>query len=631
MQKREQELLRLLRSKNDWLTAAQLGSALSCSVRTIKSCVAGLNQRWPGLILSSHKGFHLCQDPDLLQQVRREDHRNPIPQDAESRRSYILRKLLLEQEYYDLDTLTKELCIAPATLANELSKLRPLLLNFGLHLRTKTNKLFILGPDDNKKRLMCWLIYREAKDYLTSMQLMNKYFSHIALKPVHDVIAGSLHRFGYFLSDYSMSLLVLNVAVSLERNLCHFTVQEPPPCHPLTIPAPVRQVVDDFCGVLEKKFSVALHRGDRHDFGILLLTRGVRRDENPGEAVEPPVRNLAQHLCTRVQEVYGMDLSGYGFPDRLALHLKNMLLRFYGGSELRNPHLAPIKNHEPYVYDLAAFLAGELVLCKGIHLPEDEIAFLALHIGTFVEHLYSTQRKIHALLLYPGYYYDGMDLLHRIARTFEDSLDLQELVTSTDDLSAHPDCTLLISTVPVSVPVDTVQIGNFFDTGDAATLAVQIHQARQTQLHNTLRARLPSLFSPVLFWYAPSFIDREDAIRTMADTLEKLGYVPAGYSRDVAAREAISATAAETIAFPHAFEFNALRTAVAVSVCPHPLRWDSNRVHLVLMMAVRKDDQPLFQDFLHLLGELPTQPHRLRALRSARTCDAFVSALTGIL
>lgn len=631
MQKREQELLRLLRSKKDWLTAAQLASALSCSVRTVKNCVAGLNQRWPGLILSSHKGFCLCQDPNLLQQVRQEDRRNPIPQDTESRRSYILRKLLLEQEYYDLDALSKELCIAPTTMVNELSKLRPTLLNFGLHLRTKSNRLFILGPDDAKKQLMSWLIYQDAKDFLSNIQLVNEYFPDISLITVRNVITGSLRQHGYFLSDYSLSLLVLNVAVSLERNLRHFDVQENSHCHKLTIPPSVQQAVDDFCSILEQKFAVELHSGDRYNFSTLLLTRGVQQTESSDEVVEQPTRSLALFLCARVREVYGLDLNAYGFPDRFALHLKNLLLRLYGQVELRNPHLVQIKKSSPYVYDMAVFLAFELAACQNIHLPEDEIAFLALHIGETVERLYNTQRKIHALLLYPGYYYDGMALLQHIARTFEDSLDLQALISSPDELADHPDCTLLLSNVPVSAPVDTVQIGNFFDTRDAAALAAQIHHTQQTTLRNALHARLPALFSPTLFWYAPSFTDRENAIRTMGDTLEKLGYVPAGYSRDVANREAISSTALATVAMPHTFEANALRTVVAVSVCPQPLPWAGNRVHLILMMAVHKDDRPLLQDFLHLLRELLVQPPKLRVLHSAKTCDAFVSSLLSIL
>lgn len=573
MQKREQELLRFLRSQNDWSTAAQLAGVLSCSVRTAKSCIAGLNQRWPGLIYSSHKGFRLNRTPALLEEVQKVERTNHIPQDAESRRSYILRKLLLEKDCYDLDEMAQELCIATTTLNNELSKLRPVLLDFHLTLRTKANRLSIRGSDANKKRLTCWLIYNETMDFINDLQLMNEYFPTLNL--------------------------------------------------PL-----LRRTVEEFCADLESQLGVPLTAADRYGFCVLLLTRALPRDGfSRRETLDPTVRGLAGTILQRIRAVFDLELANPTFTERFGLYLQNILIRHHGGLHMRHPQLERIKGQNPYIYHIAVFVAGEIEQQIGVRIAEDEIGYLALHLGGRIMEILNGQTKVSALLLYTGYYGNGLELMHRIRSTFRESLQLQGMILCSGSLSRHPDCALLISTTPASVSVPMVQIGEYLDNRDIAALATRIDDVRQGQLFRRPVPPLRRLLRPELFWYAPDFSSREEALRTMGNALEKGGFVAEGFCEQLLAVESLSSSAVSGLALPHVPDVPARVSALAVANCPRPLSWGNSRIHLIFLPVLRREDNALFRDLYLFLSHVIPQSRHLKALRAADNFEDFLQAL----
>lgn len=629
MQKREQELLRLLRSLNDWSTAAQLAGELSCSVRTIKSCIAGLNQRWPGLIFSSHKGFRLNATPALLEKVQTVERANHIPQDAESRRSYILRKLLLEKDRYDLDEMAKELCIAPATLNNELSKLRPVLLDFHLMLRTKANRLSIRGSDADKKRLACWLIYNETLDFINDLQLMNDYFPDLNLTALRRTVTDCLTRNKVLLDEFSLSNLLLNIAISVERNRHAFASEPETICHrALSIPETLRRTVDEFCAALEAQLEVSLTAADRYGFCALLLTRAISGDEfSRREALEPTVGRLAGEILQRIREVFDLELASHTFTERFAIYLQNILIRYHGGMHMRHPQLERIRGQNPYIYHIAVFVACEMEQRIGVHISEDEIGYLALHLGGQILEVLNGQNKVHALLLYAGYYGNGLELMQRIRSTFRESLQLQGMILRPENLSRHPDCALLISTTSAHPSMPTVQIGEYLDNRDIAALATRIDDVRRAQVFRRVAPPLRRMLRPDLFWYAPSFSSREEALRTMGGTLEQRGFVPEGFCERLLAMETFSSSAVGGLALPHAPDVAAKVSALAVANCPRALSWGSNRVHLIFLPVLRQEDNALFRDLYLFLSHVVPQTRHLKELRAADNFEDFLQAL----
>ncbi|MDR2069022.1 MAG: helix-turn-helix domain-containing protein [Spirochaetaceae bacterium] len=134
------------------MTSFSISSLLGISMRSVKTYISDINAAYPGLIVSSRNGF-LVEDKRRLAKILQTAKSGVLRQQGiEDRKKYILRKLLLEQEQYDLDMLADDLAISPVTLMKELSGLNGELSEYELSLKTRNNMVSITGPEANKKR-----------------------------------------------------------------------------------------------------------------------------------------------------------------------------------------------------------------------------------------------------------------------------------------------------------------------------------------------------------------------------------------------------------------------------------------------------------------------------------------------
>lgn len=128
-----------------------MSAFLDISVRTIKSYISNINSKFPNLIESSRNGYIVRDKKQLANVISSAKKVLYSPQTVIDRKKFILQKLLLETDRYDLDNLANELFISPVTLTNELQKLKKELADYELTIKTKDNLVFINGHETNKK------------------------------------------------------------------------------------------------------------------------------------------------------------------------------------------------------------------------------------------------------------------------------------------------------------------------------------------------------------------------------------------------------------------------------------------------------------------------------------------------
>lgn len=151
---RGSSIVRILERTGTWTTASALAAELGCSARTVKSDVASLNRRAPGVIASGPKGYRIGDSQLIASLVSREP--TDAPQTMDERKRHILFELLMRNRKVDAIDLTDELCVSLSTLDNDAVKRE--LSSFGLRLRQREGKLFIEGDERSEKRLVNSLI-----------------------------------------------------------------------------------------------------------------------------------------------------------------------------------------------------------------------------------------------------------------------------------------------------------------------------------------------------------------------------------------------------------------------------------------------------------------------------------------
>lgn len=622
-------ILRYLSTHEGWVTSSALAAELGCSVRTIKSDIAKLNVAHPGIVDSGRRGFALG-DRSLLAQMDPANS-SPIPQNAEERRSAILRALLMGHREVSLEQLSDELCASAATLTKDLARVRLDMAEYGLEVRSRGGALHVEGGEANEKRMVSSLIFSETQDFFSQMDAVGSYFPDLDAQGLRDLVEDALLRRRFFLNDYALANFVLHLAIVLERGINGFDTDVTEGGTPAHLDDDVVALVDDICDAVGDRHGTRISPADRTALGVIVSTRLETRESANADYVGQEALSLVRDIVRRVRDEYAIDLEGEAFLIRFGLHLKNMLVRLQGSTPLRNPQTASIRNDYPFVHDIAVFIARAIHEAHGVTLPDDEIAYIALHIGCLIEEQNVERSKVRCVLVSPSYNANGLTLAWRILRAQEEALIIDGVVDGIERLPADYRPDLVISTMPLAIvpPYPVVRVSPFLGERDLAALRSQVERLRAERRRVEMESRLHRLFSRDLFFCGAGLESADDALEAMGDALIAAGCVRDDYKDRLREREAISSSAYLDVALPHPLDMDALRTAIAVSVHPEPLDWAGTPVRLVLMLAIHPEDKPVFRNIFDFVTEVLYDPRHMAQVAASTSFDEFLDTLLG--
>ena len=95
------------------------------------------------------------------------------------------------------------------------------------------------------------------------------------------------------------------------------------------------------------------------------------------------VMSIAQDMGHR----YDIDLSDESFLLQLVLHMYNVYQRAVYHVSYPNPLAGQIKSEYAPVYDMAVYFSHRFATTFNIQVSENEIAFIAFHIGAYIDYL----------------------------------------------------------------------------------------------------------------------------------------------------------------------------------------------------------------------------------------------------
>jgi len=636
MREKELAILRFLSSQDGWVTSFSMSALLNISVRTIKSYISNINSEIPNLIESSRNGYRI-RDKELLAKVISSIKAPTAPQTADDRKKYILRKLLLETNQCDLDKLAAQLFISPVTLNNELAKLKAELSDFDLTIKTKKNCAFIEGQETDKKKLISKLIYEDSESSFLSIKLMQSYLPNYDLVHVKKIVTDTLRQHHYFMDEFSLLNLVLHIAITMERKLNPATGTEETGASNWKhlANAHIQEIVLDITSQIEKDFEVQFDDREVYNFILLVMTRAISdsiNDINMGQLsdfVGEDIIRLISLIQTRTKETYNITITNKDFTVRFSLHIKNLLSRLQHQIVLRNPQMLDIKNTYPFIYDVSVFIANIISQETGYTLSEDEISYIALHIGVLIEERKVIKHEVRAILVNPQYYIKSLDIAEKLTAAFKDNLLLTGIVSHQDELEAYSDYDLVITTIPLPKYLGRpcVQTSAYLSNKDVLAIAQKMEEVLRDRIKTKVKSKLTVMFKEELFFANESFKDRDAAISAMAAALEEHGYVDSTFKNKLFEREKVSSSAYINIAMPHPLEMCAQASAIAVSIHPNPIAWNGNKVNIIFMLAINIRDRLFFKDIFDYITEVISEEKKLKAILDVETYDEFIATL----
>lgn len=636
MKTNEIKLLEYLGHQDDWSTSTKMCFDLSFSRRTLQYLVKSINEEYPNLILSSRSGFKVSSKQQLTS-ILSNSQITDIPQSESDRKTLILKSLLFSNESKDLDELAQELFISPSTLNNELIKIKLELSEFDLVFKTKSNIATIEGLEKNKKKMISSLIYKDTKDNFMNLDSMQKYLPMFDLHRVKRIVTDNLKHFEYFIDDFSLLNFVLHIAITMERNkLDHLlSVKNSSQTNNTIISAHINEIIQTIAKDIENEYSIHFSESDCYDLALLIMTRvinlnSVSIDQNQLlDIVGQEVIDLVHIIQQRTYNDFLIKLDQHDFTFRFSLHIRNLFIRLRNNIELRNPQMINIKTSFPFIYDISVFIANIIHQYHHVSISEDEIAYIALHIGVLIEEQKALENKLTAVILNPQYFSNSLNILKKCIKIFGESLIISEVIMDESEIKDHQDFDLLISTIPVHKIIDkqVVLVSEYLSNSDIAEIASSIDKALKYKKVMRIENKLKTMFNESCFSINHSFSNEKEAIHKMASDLFNLGYVNNDFENKLYEREAISSSAFGTIAMPHPLEMCSKRSVISVSIHPKPIQWQDNQVNIIFMLAINDEDRVIFKDIFDFITDTISDEDKLFSLIRVKTFDEFIKLI----
>ena len=588
------QILDYLKS-TDHATARQLAAVCNVSERSIHNYIAEINAQ-KEIILSSSNGYSLKKGAEIPV------NKGPVTQDE--RIFYIILKLLKQGNSVNVVSLTEELYISEATLSKDLQSIKKELDEYNLKLKRKAGYLYLVGDEKDKRNFIREIIVSNGNGVtFESMhyELDNGATPNLT-SDIRDTVLEGLKSAGLFINDYSLNNIVLHLSITVNRLLHNNTLISSSFNNVKAFPDELK-AAEYICNKLATTYGITFPENEVEQVSFLLISKTSNIDfynlsnDDIALIVGTSYYQMAETIIKEVYENFYLDIADEEFLLKFSLHLKNATFRASNSYSEKNQIFDNIKYSYPLVYDVAVFCAMEFRKMTGLTLSEDEISFLAIHIGSVIEQKNKLSKKVKAILIYPRYYDYNRTVLVKINNHFSEDL---EIVSTLSMMESIPDIEydLIISSVKYEHPgKEVVVINPFLTENDYEKIRTKIKKIKALQQHS-ISSNAALLFSKELFEKEHYFKDEYEAIEYMCDKVIQMGLAPAEFKQGVIEREKSASTAFDNLtAIPHTIEVAANRTFGYVIINKKPIKWGNFDINIIILIGIARDSNVDFTEF----------------------------------
>jgi len=608
-----ERLVDALGHADGWTTASELADRLGVTTRTIRNYAAQANSG--GVIVESGPaGYRLDRAAWANRGApARRDSSPPV------RAARVIRSLIDATDGLDVHETAAANHVSDSTFEADLARVRARLDGTGLTLVRQGPRITLEGPETARRRLLGALFRDESARGMLELDALRAAFPEVS--EFRTALVAGLADAGYAPNEYGLNDVLLHTAIALDRVATNHPLDEAdaaaPPASSDGSTAPVAAsastaadgpLAELLARLVDEHFGTSVGPADLAHLTRLLETRAATRTtaaaqaDAAGRPISPRVP-LVRRIVAGASAAYLVDLDDEDFIDRLALHVDNLVARASTSNLSRNPLTASIKAAYPLIYELAVYIASELARTEGIAVDDDEIAYIAMHVGAYLDQRRSRGEIVRVAVSAPAYHDVHTALAARIRSAVDDEV---ELVAPGEEAERAD---VLVAVIEPSSPVERLVLVAPFPTEvDLERVRAEIARVRRARRRARLAASLSRYIAPELFVRGLRGFDRDGAIRMLGDRMISAGVIDRAYVEGALERERLSSTAfTEHLAVPHAMTMTARRTAIAIAIDDVPIDWGGASVNVVALIAFaesgRAEFQEVFDQFVEAFSE----------------------------
>ena len=555
-----------------------------------------------------------------------------IPQTAQQRCVYLIKELLFRSREINLIDLQERVFVSGYSIDNDLRKIRDMIRRYpGLRLVRSRNHIRLSGDEGDKRKLYKELLMEETKGNFVNLSAIADIWKDFDLLKLEDDFTEICEKYDFRISEMEYPLIMLHAGVSIERMLNHNYVSEEPPEAAEEEGGKEYQIADELFARISEIYKVKLVKDEVLRFAGLLKGKDRLTEEETREEADDMERLMGDILELLKQE-FDIDLStDEDFRSGIITHIRLLMKRQQNQVTANDLYLQELKRKYPLVFEMAVRVAQRIEGYCGTRLNENEISFLALHLGAACERM-NLSEQYRAVAIIPNSYTMSKPCVDKLMLRFGNRMTVVRVCSFFEEkkiVQDNPD--LIITTVPLKhyLGTPTVQISLFLNGEDESKVFQILNYLDKKKYHKDFVSLMERLMRKDLFHIRDSMESREAILNFLCDSLYEKGLSGENFKENVFRREALSGTSfVYGFAVPHAIEVSTRESCISIMILREPVKWGDFNVSLVVLLAIRDTDNSLLKVFFDWLCNIVTDNNKFQELIQSKNYEEFMNHVT---
>lgn len=554
---------------------------------------------------------------------------NQFEQSDKSRLFDILKIIIDDNKKITIQALSKRYFVSQNVIRKDLETIENLLHQSGLTLETKQNVgVTIEGDELNRREVLLKLLEFISEDSFPGRDDIKQLFdfqeyavAELAVRELND-------RLPYTLTDAAFKNLIVHILIAVHRiktkNAISFPQSQLADLQSRSEYALLSAVIKP----LEKAFSVTFSEHESAYLALRIIGSKVQTQSATSEPKALISETVMAYTQALTKHIAGHSNTDFHNDDSLInglnLHFQVTFQRLEYDLRISNPMVNDIKKMYPYMFQLVYSAVVELEDEYGIHLPEDEMAYIALHFQSALERLNKFKGHNKRALIVCTM---GIGMSQLLETKLEHHFDFLKITgcISAEAFKAKKsfdNIDFVITTVPLNTEVPYVEISPLLFDHDQQKIESFVRHLDKTAQYSHLK----QCIEPDFIFLNAEAETPDELIKQLTKSLWEKGKVNKAYTKSALKREKTSSTAiGGSIAIPHGDPALVIDPVIAAATLKKPVQWGNEKVTLVFLLANTftggHTTKKLFRD-LSLLSE---NPETVKQICKQQTKDDFLS------
>lgn len=619
METRHLNIVKILyQHQHEYMNSISIAKLLGCSSKTIRENIKVINEtsKENGFVIfiKKSKGYQLNITDEgkfnyfLNERFLKDENLNFNNQDSRIR--FIMKKLLLDNHYTKLESLSESLFVSVGTLKNDMIEMKRILARYEIEVVSRPNYgMKLIGKE--------FQIRYSIAEFLLNNQHLNIGFTEDDISSVKSYLVKLLRKYQIEIPEVKLDNLVTHINIAIVRIKNQLMVEQQFQIDDLPLTNELSQFFDELILFVEKRFDLTLPIKEKDYLYIHFVTTGIM---NEGNMIQKNnvIDSMITHMLDHIKFIFYLDLiTDNTLKKNLYLHLSTSINRYKYKMNIRNPMLNEIKKNYPFAFDIALVASKMIEKDLKVQISESEVGYLALHFEMALNRIENEKEKLKVILVCNSGLTSSQLIKYKLIQNFGNQIQITEIIELYNIHRAqleHSD--LIISTVPIN---------------DDVSLPILYVNPIMSQLDSDKIQRYIDLKDSRHSEELIEIIELNKKINSKDELLEYLGkqlknknLIHNNFIDSVKEREYHASTAyGNLVAIPHPLMPLAKQTFIYIITMDKPIAWEDKEVQIIFCLGLKKNTTINLEKVYQNLAEIINDYSKVLKLLEADSKESF--------